>query len=120
MIPHIDATASGSITIEGETYTHDVLIRLSGQIIERKKALSESVYGTDHVLSLDEAKHIYEEGTERLIIGTGRLKRLRLSEKAKAFFREKGCRVTLESTPQAAQIWNGAHEKALGLFHVDC
>jgi hypothetical protein len=28
----IDGTASGSITIDGETYSHDVLIRLSGKV----------------------------------------------------------------------------------------
>jgi len=32
----IDGTEFGSITIDGETYPHDVLIRLSGEIKKRR------------------------------------------------------------------------------------
>ncbi len=71
MKPTIDQTAFGSITIEGTTFEHDVLIHLNGEIEKRKKKLSKAIYGTSHVLSLDEAKFVYEKGTKRLIIGSG-------------------------------------------------
>ncbi len=48
-----------------------MVIRLSGAIKKRKKKLSKAVYGTSHTISLDEAKQIYEDGAERLIIGSG-------------------------------------------------
>ena len=33
----IDSTAFGEITINGKTYDHDVIIRLSGEIVKRKR-----------------------------------------------------------------------------------
>src|SRR5437868_2609719 len=71
MRPTIDRTTFGSITIDGQRVEHDVVIRLSGRVKKRKKRLSKAVYGTSHVLSLAEAKHVYDKGTTRLIIGTG-------------------------------------------------
>jgi hypothetical protein len=35
---------------DGKTYEHDV-IRLSGEVVKRKKKLSKKYYGTSHVLS---------------------------------------------------------------------
>ena len=37
MKPHIDSTSFGSITIDGEKYDHDVMIRLFGKVKKRKK-----------------------------------------------------------------------------------
>ncbi len=71
MKPHIDQTTFGSITIEGVVFSHDVMIRHNGQVKKRKKKLSKALYGTSHLLSLAEAEHIYENGAQRLIIGTG-------------------------------------------------
>jgi hypothetical protein len=33
----IESTTFGAITIDGTTYQHDVVIRLSGEVVERKK-----------------------------------------------------------------------------------
>ena len=52
----IEGTTFGTITIDGKTYEHDVIIRLSGEVMKRKKKLSKKYYGTSHVLSKDEAK----------------------------------------------------------------
>jgi hypothetical protein len=47
----IEGTTFGTITIDGKTYEHDVIIRLSGEVVKRKKKLSKKYYGTSHVLS---------------------------------------------------------------------
>src|SRR5215216_6956217 len=52
----IEGTTFGTITIDGKTYEHDVIIRLCGEVVKRKKKLSKKYYGTSHVLSKDEAK----------------------------------------------------------------
>jgi len=62
MEPRIDRTQFGSVTIEGAVFTHDVIIRLGGQVKKRKKKLSKAVYGTSHTISLAEAKHVYQQG----------------------------------------------------------
>ena len=37
----IERPAFGSITIDGKTYNHDVIIRLSGKMDKRQKKLSK-------------------------------------------------------------------------------
>ncbi len=37
MKPKIDSTSFGSITVNGETYKYDILIRLNGQVEKREK-----------------------------------------------------------------------------------
>ena len=120
MKPKIDGTAFGSITIEGETFEHDVLIRLGGAVKKRKKKLSKALYGTSHVLSLDEAKHVYQKGAESLIVGSGESGLVKLSDQAAAYLERKGCTVTLLPTPEAIKVWNKAKGTVIGLFHVTC
>lgn len=120
MKPRIDGTQFGSITIGGETFAHDVLIRLSGKVKKRKKGLSKAVYGTSHVVSREEAKHVYEEGAQRLIVGSGQSGLLRLSEEAAAYLARKGCQVDAYPTPDAVVAWNRAEGGVIGLFHVTC
>jgi hypothetical protein len=67
----IEGTTFGTITIDGKTYEHDVVIRLSGEVVKRKKKLSKKYYGTSHVLSKDEAKFVFEKGCEQIILGSG-------------------------------------------------
>ena len=116
----IEGTAFGAITIDGKTYEHDVIIRLSGEVVKRKKKLSKKYYGTSHVLSKDEAKFIFEKGCEQLILGSGQIGNVRLSPEAEAYFKKKRCRVLLQPTPEAQHAFNKSHAKKIGLFHVTC
>jgi len=116
----INGTEFGSITIDGETYPHDVLIRLSGKIKKRKKKLSKKEYGTSHIVSLEEAAFIYEEGCTLLIVGTGQNGNLHLSPEAAEFFTRKGCEVIAEPTPRAIGTFNQAKGHRSALFHVTC
>ncbi len=120
MKPTIEDTRFGSITIEGTVSEHDVIIRLNGQVEKRKKKLSKAIYGTSHVISLDEATHVHEKGAERLIIGSGQDGNVELSEEARDYFKRKECRVDLMPTPRAIQAWNEAQGAVIGLFHVTC
>jgi len=67
-----------------------------------------------------EAEHLYEDGIETLIIGTGQFDRVRLSDEAADYFEDKLVKVILESTPNAINRWNKAEGKTIGLFHVTC
>ena len=116
----IEHTSFGSITINQETFNHDVVIRLSGKIKKRKKTLSKQVYGTSHKLSLEEATHIYEEGCKTIIIGTGQSGVLKLSQEAVRFFEERGCQVILKRTSEAIEEFNRTTGEKIGMFHVTC
>jgi hypothetical protein len=120
MKPSIDRTNFGSITFEGEIFRHDVIVRLDGRLKKRKKKLSKAIYGTSHTISLDEAKHVYQKGAERLIIGAGQYGLVTLSPEAAHYFQRKGCQVTSLPTSEAIQAWNQAVGAVIGLFHVTC
>jgi hypothetical protein len=113
MKPKIDRTTFGTITIDGELYERDVIIRLGGKVKKRKKKLSKAVYGTSHTISLDEAKYVHEKGVERLIM-------VQLSDKAADYFAKKHCEVELLPTKKAIGAWNEATGNVIGLFHVTC
>ena len=116
----IEGTSFGSITIDGKTYDHDVVIRLDGAIAKRKKKLSKKLYGTSHVVSEDEAKFVFEKGSELLVLGSGQEGNVRLSPEAETYLTKKGCKVVIEPTPEALRVFNNARGKKVGLFHVTC
>ena len=116
----IDSTIFGAITIDGKTYEHDVIVRLSGEVVKRKKKLSKKLYGTSHVLSEDEAKFLFEKGCDQIVIGSGQMGNVRQSPEAEAYFERKGCEVLLKPTPEAIQTFNRSRAKRIGLFHVTC
>ncbi len=120
MKPKIEKTEFGSITIAGVDYEHDVIIRLNGNVEKRKKRLSKEIYGTSHVISLDEAEYVFEDGAGWAIIGTGQSGMANLSSEAAQFFKEKGCKTTLLPTPDAIRFWNEIAGTGIGLFHVTC
>jgi hypothetical protein len=119
-VMRIDDTKFGTITIDGKTYEHDAVIRLSGDVIKRKKKLSKKYYGTSHMLSKDEAKFVFQKGCKQLIVGSGQMGNVRLSPEAEAYFAKKGCEVLLQPTPEAIHLFNKSHAKKIGLFHVTC
>ena len=121
MKPILKGTGFGWIDIDEKRISHDILIRLDGEVTKRKKKLSKEVYGTSHTISLAEAEYLYEEGAQGLLIGAGQFGRVRLSPEATIFFEEKGCPVIILPTSQAVKIWNEREEeKILGLFHITC
>ena len=122
MKPRIDATAFGSITVDGTVFEHDVIIRPNGRVKKRKKKLSKAVYGTSHMISIDEATYLYQQAPDarRLIIGSGQYGNVELSPEAAAYVKERKWAVVLLPTPEAIEAWNGAGSSTLGLFHVTC
>jgi hypothetical protein len=120
MKPSIDSTQFGSIIIEGHKYTHDILIGLDGQVKKRKKKLSKEIYGTSHTISLAEAKYIFEEGSNELIIAAGQFGRVHLSPEAEEYFKQKKCLVRILQNRKAIKAWNEAEGSIIGLFHLTC
>ena len=88
--------------------------------MKRKKKLSKKYYGTSHVLSKEEAKFIFESGCDELIVGSGQMGNVHISPEAEAYFAKKDCKVLLQPTPEAIQVFNKSHSKKIGLFHVTC
>src|SRR5258708_26033093 len=110
----------GGNTIDGTTYEHDVVVRLSGEVVKRRKKLSKKLYGTSHVLSKDEAKFLFEKGCDQVVIGSGQMGNVQLSPEAEAYFERKSCVVLLNPTPQPIRMFNRSRARRIGLFHVTC
>jgi hypothetical protein len=117
---NIDNTTFGTITNDGKTYEHDVVVRLSGEVVKRKKKLSKKLYGTSHVLSEDEARFRFEKGCNQVVIGSGQMGNVHRSPEAEAYFERKGCEVLLKPTPEAIHMFNRSRARRIGLFHVTC
>ncbi|RPI78184.1 MAG: hypothetical protein EHM41_26095 [Chloroflexi bacterium] len=120
MKPKIDKTKFGSITIAGEKYEKDALIRLNGKVDKRKKRLSKAVYGTSNTISLAEAEYVFEDGAKWILIGTGQTGMAKLSPEAVQFFQQKDCQTILLPTPEAIRCWNEKDGEGIGLFHITC
>ncbi len=116
----IDATEFGAITVNGKTYEHDVIIRLSGGVEKRRKRLSKEQYGTSHVISKAEAKFVFEKGCDLLIVGTGQDGNVSLLPEASAYFSKKDCRVVAQRTPEAILTFNRSRDRKVALMHVTC
>ena len=88
---------------------------------KRKKKLSKEQYGSSHTVSLAEAEHLFDEGAEQLIIGSGQYGNVKLSDEAKRYFKEQGYSVELHPTREAiAGLERGHRAKSVGMFHVTC
>lgn len=120
MKPTIDATSFGSITINGKTYDHDIVIKSGGELIKRKKKLSKKVYGTSHKVSKGEIEFMLENKTSDIIIGSGQYGVLELSDEAKKVLNKLNIKIHLAKTPEAIDFWNNFKGKAVGLFHITC
>lgn len=120
MKPIINNTEFGSITIDKETFSHDVYVTSNGDIRKRKKKLSKEITGSSHDVSVEEIKYCLEAGTEALVIGSGQYGALALSEEATEYLKEIECKVLALPTPDAIKAWNNAEETLTGLFHVTC
>ena len=120
MKPTLNGTGFGYIDVNGERIKHDILIRLDGEVIKRKKKLSKEIYGTSHTISLAEAKYTCQESAERLLIGAGQFSRVQLSPEAEEYFKEQDCQVEILSTSDAVRAWNERGGNIIGLFHITC
>ena len=68
------------------------------------------------MLSKDEAKFVFENGCEQIILGSGQMGNVQLSPEAEAYFAKKGCKVLLQPTPEAIQVFNRSPQRRLGFF----
>jgi len=113
----------GSIAIDGKTYTHDVEVRWTGEVLDwwRKET---------HMIDIKDVKRAVEQSPETIIIGTGESGVARVTEEAQKFIKDKGIKLIIDLTEPAIKTFNirkeesegeeGKQEKVIGLFHLTC
>ena len=112
----IGGTTFGTITIDGKTYEHDVIIRLSGEVVKRKKKLSKKYYGTSHVLSKDEAKFVFEWGCEQFILGSGQVGKCISRRKPRPISRKRAARFCCSPPPRRSVCSTSRMRRRSGFF----
>jgi hypothetical protein len=112
----IEGTTFGTITIDGKNYEHDVIIRLSGEVVKRKKKLSKKYYGTSHVLSKDEAKFVFESGCEQLILGSGHMGVCIYRRKRRLISRKRAAKYYCSPPPKRLVRSTGRMQGRSGFF----
>lgn len=106
----------GSITINGKTYTYDVEVKTSGQVLEWRRKES-------HVIDVEAVKRAVEEKPDIIIIGTGESGIGRITESAKQFITKNRIKLIINITGQAVEAFNEQAKKqtnVIGLFHLTC
>jgi len=107
----IDSYSFGSITIDGNKFTKDL-------IIFPEKINSNWRRKTGHLLSEDDILEILDYKPEILIIGTGASGLMKVDEKVKSF----GIELIIKNTTEAVEEYNRIYKnkKVVCALHLTC
>ena len=113
----------GSITIDGKTYTNDVEVYWSGEVLEWWR-------GESHVVDVKDIKRTLEKKPEIIVIGTGESGMVKVTEAAQKAIEEKDIKLVVDTTGEAVKTFNvicqeskeeeGEQARVIGLFHLTC
>lgn len=105
----------GSITIEGTTYTKDVIIH--PDFVHSPWWRKEG-----HVLSIDDLETALQSGVTGIIIGTGYSGSMQVPEETLQQLRSRGLTVTVKKTQDAVDCYNGIPDtrKVIAALHLTC
>jgi glucokinase len=118
--PRVTDTEFGRVTVAGQVYEHDILIRADGKVKKRDKRPVKKLYGTSHMIGPDELARACKGEPQVLIIGTGQDGTAELTEDGTAFLKERGIRVKALPTPRAIEVYNRTKGRKAALIHVTC
>jgi hypothetical protein len=111
----IEAFTFGNITIEGKTYTTDVIVYTDH--VEDNWVREE-----EHRPQISEFADIVKSDPEILIIGTGYAGVLSIPDQIRNYLTSKGIEVRVEKTKQAIEMFNVLRhkEKVVAALHITC
>jgi hypothetical protein len=111
----IEHYSFGRITIDGKTYTSDVII-YPGRVDSswwRKEG---------HKLQIEDLKDVIEATPQILIVGTGAYGVMQVPKETLSFLQEKGIDVRIERTDKAVELFNKLRKgkTAIAALHLTC
>jgi hypothetical protein len=112
----IENTTFGAITIDGKTYEHDVVIRLSGEVVKRKKKLSKKYCGTSHMLSKVEASLSLKRDVSSSWLGRAKWAMCIYRRKPRPISRKKTARSCCDRPPRQSKCSTGLMQRRSGSF----
>jgi hypothetical protein len=111
----IEAFSFGSITIEGKTYTRDVIV-YPDRVHEEWKREEE------HRPQISEFAEIVKAAPEVLVIGTGYAGVMSIADQIRNYLTSKGIEVRVDKTKNAVELFNSLRgkEKVIAVLHITC
>jgi hypothetical protein len=111
----IEHYSFGKITIEGMTYTSDV-------IIYPEKVNASWWRKQGHNLEIDDLVDILTAEPEVLVVGTGAMGMMKVPKETIAHLQSKGIEVHVARTGEAVEIFNKLQKDkvAIAAFHLTC
>lgn len=113
----------GSIIIDDKTYSEDVEVRWTGEVLDWQRKDS-------HVIDVEDVERALEQKPETIVIGTGESGMAEVTEEAQEEIALRGVELIIDRTEQATKTFNirkeeseeeeGRQEKVIGLFHLTC
>jgi len=108
----------GYIKILGKSYSHDVEVRWTGEVLSwwRKES---------HIIDLEDIQRALSQKPELIIVGTGAYGVAKLTERAKQEIEKREIELIVDRTGKAVKTFNIILEKekqkrVIGLFHLTC
>ena len=108
----------GSLKIDGERYTKDVI--LDGGVIRKRKKKPSREYRDQFGHTPVSLKEEIPWDCKRLVIGTGMDGRLPVMEEVQAEAQRRGVEVLVRPTPEAVQILQENSANTNAILHVTC
>jgi hypothetical protein len=114
-VPRIDRYAFGKITIDGESYTGDV-------IIFPDHVRKDWWRSAGHSLLVGDMGEILLDPPELLVIGMGALGRMKIPADTRDMMEELGIKWISASTAEACDIYNAERElrRTIAALHLTC
>ncbi len=105
--------AFGTITIDGRTWTSDVIVypdRVDGSWWRRE----------GHYLQKEDLRDVADNRPETVIIGTGAMGIMTVPYETIRFLESLGCEVVVAKSGRAVEEFNRRTGRTIGLFHLTC
>jgi len=111
----IDHYSFGRISIQGKTYTFDVIIfpeRVDPSWLRRE----------GHFLHMDDLKSVVHARPEVIVIGTGYYGRMQVPNDVPVNLGTHGMEVRIAKTPEAVDLFNeiSSRKKTIACLHLTC
>jgi glucokinase len=118
--PEITRIGFGEITVDGETYSQDITIAVSGRVKKRDESSAKELFGSAHVIGPKELEKVCKGGPEVLFVGAGKSSQVELTDDARRYLDQRSIKCELLPTVKAVESYNKSNQRKAALMHVTC
>lgn len=115
MAPRVEKYGFGSVTIDGEEYSRDVVILPDGVLPDWRRR-------SGHRLVPEDLECVVKADVHMLVVGTGSFGAMRVPESTLSFLKSGGTETIVLKTDEACGVYNELKEKrrVAAALHLTC